>query len=140
MCRSQRPAINGGHKYTEYTKLQESAGAGNKNQQQSWFDPAMSVSAISLREYLSHPALWASMHPNASPMQGVAAAQPGIRGAVSVPHLLHVGVALGTGFKKLDAKLIGEALPLAEWHHALALIHIALVAHQNLHTPYQGPA
>lgn len=47
-------------------------------------------------------------------------------------HLLYVGVALGAGFEELDAKLIGQRLTLAEGHHALVLVHITFVAHQDL--------
>lgn len=47
-------------------------------------------------------------------------------------HLLHVDVALGAGLEELDAKLICKRLAAAEGHRPLVLIHIALVAHQNL--------
>lgn len=50
-------------------------------------------------------------------------------------HLVHVDVGLGTGLKEFDAELVGQRLSLAVWHHPLALIDVALVAHQNLRSP-----
>ena len=47
-------------------------------------------------------------------------------------HLLDVDVAFGAGLEELDAKLICERLAAAERHRTLVLVHVALVAHQDL--------
>ena len=47
-------------------------------------------------------------------------------------HLINIGVVLSAGLKESDAKLICECLSFAERHCSLALIHVTLVADQDL--------
>jgi hypothetical protein len=47
-------------------------------------------------------------------------------------NLLHVEVRLGTSFEKLDAIFISQSLPLRCRYSPLTLIHISLVANQDL--------
>lgn len=47
-------------------------------------------------------------------------------------HIVNIGIALCARLKKLDAEFVSESLALVEWHHALTLGNIALVAHQDL--------